>query len=297
MRANLSLFLTLTILTLPLSAAAHADTVSADALYTAAENEIGNDLDEAESLVVSALKQFPDEPKLHFLCGRIMGQQAQNSIFSALGYAKESLACFSQAVELEPSNVEYRIGLLRFYLGAPSIAGGDEALAWEQVAAIQQLDPIEGGKAELFYHQMGDNTDDYERTVAHLIKEYPLEAEFPFQHGLYLQSQEQYEQAHNAFLQAATLKVGSDAQLSALYQLGRTAVFSETNIAAGIHALQKYIDSVPQDSIDLPSQEWAHGRLAQLYALQGNTNLMKQHLIAAKRSDDKNLGKTLKDIE
>ncbi len=61
----------------------------------------------------------------HFTLGRAYGAIAQNgSIFTGMKYAGKVKSEFVRAVELEPDNVIYRTGLMRYYIQAPSIAGG-----------------------------------------------------------------------------------------------------------------------------------------------------------------------------
>ena len=102
-------------------------------------DDVADDADDAETLIEQALATSPDDAELQFWCGRVMGVQAQQAFLSALSYAKRSLACFQQAVALAPDKVDYRIGLMRFYLGAPSFAGVVPELAWFLVDAIKVI--------------------------------------------------------------------------------------------------------------------------------------------------------------
>ena len=81
------------------------------------------DLDDAESLIKSTIKTFPDNAEAHLACGEIMGRQAADAIFSALSYAKKSLNCLRRASQLSPEAPRYRRALITFYLVAPGIAG------------------------------------------------------------------------------------------------------------------------------------------------------------------------------
>jgi tetratricopeptide (TPR) repeat protein len=57
---------------------------------------------------------------------------------------------------------------------------------------------------------------------------------------------------------------------NSMYQIGRTAVFSGTNLEKGIEFLTQYSKHKPgQDSPALDSVYW---RLGMLYELQGNTD-------------------------
>ena len=104
------------------------------------------EFDDAEEYIEQALKFAANQAEIHFDAALIMAAQAQNSsIFSAPGYAKKSLNGFKMAVQLAPSNLQYRQGLMTFYLAAPGIVGGDEALALVEALAIEKIDPVAGG--------------------------------------------------------------------------------------------------------------------------------------------------------
>ena len=260
-------------------------------LLEQAQTLLGSDIDDAEEKIEEALELAPQRADVYFLCGQVMGIQASQSIFSALSYAGKSLDCFKQAALLEPQNTDYKFGLMMFYLGAPGIAGGDTKLAWQQVNDIAALDEQAGMRAKLNYYRQTDDDKAYTETMTSAQQRYPGHAEFYYQHGLALQQQEQYEQALAQFTQATNAPIDDEEahfKLSALYQIGRNAVFSKQSVQQGIEALLAYVEAVPADT-GLPSEQWAHFRLAQLYRLTSATDAVKQHLKLAASTDDKQL--------
>lgn len=263
----------------------------ADQLLAQAQLLISNDIDDAEELIEEALEVFPQRADVNYLCGQIMGIQASQSIFSALSYAGKSLDCFKQAASLEPANTEYQFGLMMFYLQAPGIAGGDTEKAWKLVNDISAIDAIAGVRAELQYYANTDDEEAYEEAISNALTTYPDHAEFYYRHGLDLQKDKKFSEALNAFKQATDADIDDPKahfKLSALYQIGRNAVLSELAIMEGIDALQRYLDrSVEVEN--LPSVQWAHYRLAQLYQLNGNNPPIQQHLKLAAKTDDKQL--------
>ena len=208
-----------------------------DKLLEQAQALLGSDIDDAEEKIEEALELAPKRADVHFLCGQVMGIQASQSIFSALSYAGKSLDCFKQAVQLEPQNTDYKFGLMMFYLGAPGIAGGDTELAWQQVNDIAALDEQAGMRAKLNYYRQTDDDKAYTETITSAQQRYPDHAEFYYQHGLALQQQEQYEQALAQFTQATNAPIDDEEahfKLSALYQIGRNAVFSKQSVQQGM---------------------------------------------------------------
>lgn len=269
-----------------------------DNLLEQAQTLLGSDIDDAEDKIEEALELAPKRADVHFLCGQVMGIQASQSIFSALSYAGKSLDCFKQAALLEPQNTDYKYGLMMFYLSAPGIAGGDTELAWQQVNDIAALDEQAGLRAKLNYYRLTDDNEAYTKTMASAQQRYPNHAEFYYQYGLALQQQEQYEQALAQFTQATNAIIDDEEahfKLSALYQIGRNAVFSKQSVQQGIEALLAYVEAVPADT-GLPSEHWAHFRLAQLYRLTSATDAVKQHLKLAASTDDKQLQDNIDDF-
>lgn len=144
------------------------------------------DIDKAEELSDQAIATFNDDPELYLLRASIMGTQAQNSIFSALGYAEKALNSYKKAAELAPDSVKYQNALMMFYLAAPSIAGGDKELGLKQVERIQALDKIEGQIALTRYYQMTDQSELFKTVIVDAMQQYPSEVSFPFNYGMYL---------------------------------------------------------------------------------------------------------------
>ena len=201
----------------------YASTTSVDAITAAMQH----DLDEAEKLLERALSQTRDDARLYFLCGRIMGQQAENSFISALSYARKSLACLKTSVTLAPANAEYRMGLIRFYLGAPGIAGGDIKRAKEQVDEIYKISERAGIKADVLYLTESEQSAELARLLQHAVTLFPDSSEFHYRLGLQLQQQKQYQDAHSSFKTAAANVTEHEQMfaLNAMYQIGRNAVF------------------------------------------------------------------------
>ena len=136
-----------------------------DLQATKAIELIDTNLDEAERIITSVLEKNPSHAMVNFYCGRIMGRQAGDAFFSALSYAKKSLRCLKKAVELEPNNIKFRKGLVNFYLGAPSIAGGDEGLALEQIKAIKRMDPRQALSTEFNFYRKIDELNTFENEL------------------------------------------------------------------------------------------------------------------------------------
>ncbi|MDF2179488.1 hypothetical protein P2G88_14635 [Aliiglaciecola sp. CAU 1673] len=251
------------------------------------------DLDKAEDLIEQAMKLAPEDPQIHFVRGQVMGRQASNSILSAFSYAKKSLQSFQRAVELSPDTVEYRQGLMGFYLQAPGIAGGDPKLAFEQVEVIKQLDAMAGVFAELDYLAATDNEQAYKDLMLKAQSDYAQRPEVHFKAGMALVQKEIFTDAMAQFKQAITKETVDEdairARLNALYQLGRSAVLSETGLQDGIAALDEYLAWEGKTFRGLPSKDWANFRRANLYQLLNQKQQAKDIYLALSKVADEDL--------
>ena len=85
--------------------------------------------------------------------------------------------------------------------------------------------------------------------------------------------------------------------MAALYQIGRSAVFSGDNIDRGIECLQTYLPLEPGE--DDPSLAWAHYRLGMLYEKQREFKAAEMEYDAALQldPDHKEAKKALKKVK
>jgi tetratricopeptide (TPR) repeat protein len=276
------------------------------------------DLDDAEETADEAVGAFPNSAELHFLRGVIMGNQAQSSIFSALSYAEKSLNSFVKASQLEPTEIKYRKSLMSFYLVAPSIAGGDEKLALEQLKAIQDADPFEGTSSQVMFFRMSGQAEKAEEALVQAISTYPDEISFVFQLASFYAQEEKYVQAMPLFQKAANMPSpefainettgesedifvrNASAKLNALYQIGRTAVLSEKNTAEGLAAMAKLQAAVEHSKLDneqLPNMEWAKARIAELHIQSGDKKAASELLAKIAFEGNKDLKKQVKKLK
>lgn len=97
----------------------------------------------AVELTEKAVKLAPGNARVHYWRGAsIFGNMNNVGMFGKLGAASDGKAAFEKAVELDPTYIAPRLGLIQFYTQAPGIAGGSMKKAREQAQAIIAL----GGK-------------------------------------------------------------------------------------------------------------------------------------------------------
>jgi len=280
-----------------------ADKKSLDSLvYLTRINAEQKNFDDAEDHIKAALKLAPNNAYVQNLSGKVYGAIAQRaSIFSALGYAKKCLKGFRKAVELSHDNIEYQQMLISYYIGAPSIAGGDEELAMQHAQAINKLDKRQGYIAigEVLLAQ--ENTKALAQHLTNTPANIQNDAEVLLGKGFIYQKQKDYPQALAYFQRAADNAINSDEETltikyQALYQLGKTSDISKQQLPQDIAALTQFIDKAPSGD-QLASKEWAQFRLANLIAEQGDKSKAKSlYQLIAKNTKDEDLKDKVEDL-
>jgi len=241
---------------------------------------VNNKLDFAEEHVLEARSfiekstdsQFDKEihAEVHFWFGSIMEILGENaSIFSMPGYAKKSLNGYLKAVELFPTKLKYREALINFYLGAPSIVGGDIDEAIKNAKITFDQEPNFGFKMLVNCYEKSGESELMFATYKLAIIKYPLDAELLLMRGTYWKNERNYDKAISDYQLSLKLPATSNHQISAqmmsLYWIGRISGFNGDNLARGIDAYQQVIEfSEKQEGIYLPNIENIKFRMAKL---------------------------------
>jgi len=221
-----------------------------------------------------ALDKNTQAETFHWL-GTIMEMQAEKaSIFSMSGYAKKSLKGYLKSVELLPEKLEYRQGLINFYLGAPSLLGGDIDEAIKHAKVTFDQNPNFGYKMLVNSYEKNGDTQLVLATYKLAIEKYPLDAELLFMRGTYWKTERNYDKAVADYQRSLTFSATDNdqksAQLMSLYWIGRISGFEGKHLKRGIDAYQQVIDfSENPGDTQTPNIEWTKFRMAQLMILNG----------------------------
>ncbi|MCO7224087.1 lipopolysaccharide assembly protein LapB [Pleionea sp. CnH1-48] len=251
------------------------------------------DLEVAAELFKKALELQPDNADYHYSYGMLSMRMAANaSIFSAASYATDAKNHLLKSIELEPSHTRAIQGLIQFYINVPVIAGGSNKKAVAMIAKLKEVDELEGLVSESRYYRDDDDEDNMLRVAKELAQQFPSSARAMAQAGFTYQQMQRYEDAFAAFTQAVDAErmeaTKSNDYYTALYQVGRTAVFSDSEHEKGIKSLSQYISApVPKG---LPDKDWAKFRLASLYYKSQKTDQAKAIITELKRKDIKDKG-------
>lgn len=282
------------------------------------------DLDDAEEAAERAIIKFDKDPDMFLMHASIMGSQAQNSIFSALGYADKALSSLNNAVTIAPNEPQYLAALMTFYIAAPSIAGGDMDKALALANKIATIDALEGAKAKARYHLSNDEAQQALIELNKAAEAYPENIALYSQIAGVHSSLEDYDQAITHYEKATLVGIlpltlgdgGLETDkhdedeankresdlfrvLNSHYQIGRTALISESHTDKGISHLNTYLDKYKNTDIDvsgLPTAGWARLRLAGLMVINEDHQLARETIGLVKLEDDSSMKKIHKKL-
>ncbi|TPV57888.1 hypothetical protein FJ444_12045 [Aestuariibacter sp. GS-14] len=277
---------------------------------------MNTDPDDAEDAAEEFITAHSKDYRAYHMHASVMGAQASNSIFSALGYASKAKQSLETAVELAPDNVEVYQALMQFHLMAPSIAGGDMKEAEKLTDKIASIDPQEGQFAKATYYLQDKQEDKASAIYTALIAQDDTKIRAGLELGTHYLLAERYSDAFNVLSVLLTAEVNTvddkasdkwDAYeentrhlLYGKYRLGLLAVKSGENTQTGIAALEQYISEYTATNIDtasLPGLNWAYLRLAELQLNINEIIKAKLTLASIKGEDDKRFASLLSDLK
>ncbi|MDB6114924.1 MAG: Tetratricopeptide repeat-containing protein [Lacunisphaera sp.] len=208
-----------------------------------------NDHEQAVPYLKKAVALVPNDARFHQRLGDAYGLAAQKAgMFSSIGFASKCKAEYEKAVELDPKNIDARLGLVSFYQQAPGFAGGSMEKAHAQAEEIKKLDASRGRAA-----------------IA----------------GLYAAEKKN----DLAFAEFEDALKDNPEDYSALYQFGRLAAITGERMDRGLEALRKCLTLTPPEGQH--GQAAAHWRIGLILEKKGDQAGARAAYEAALRSDPK----------
>ena len=195
----------------------------------------------AVSYFERAVKLAPENAELQFEYGAASCLYAGSlgMSFKALGAVRRGRDAMIKSVEMEPTNLTFRQGLLDFYAGAPSLVGGGMAKAYAQADAIAAIDPDRGSFARANLHLAEDEHQQAMTALNSILERNP----------------------DNYF---------------ALYQFGRCAAESGLQIDRGLAVLERCLELPAPDKGAPPAYVW--WRMGQIYSRQGKIETARESM-------------------
>lgn len=162
------------------------------------------------------------------------------------------------ALALDPENVEVRLDLVRFHMLTPSMLGGVVEAAHTHAAKIAARDAALGhfARGYIAYHEKKYGPARHELRDAMRLGNPATRALAAKWLGWLSQETQQWDEAFTVF------EVLRASDVSALYEIGRTATFCKCRVERGRETLQQYLKARRTD--DMPAHEEARKLLKKL---------------------------------
>jgi len=222
----------------------------------------------------------------HLRLGLALGQEAfsANPVRQAF-IARRVKQSFERAVELDPSLVEAREGLLFFYAFAPSVMGGSPEKAREQQRELLRRDPMRGHMATATLALRDKDTVSTERALRQAMAAAPDSAQPVV---TLAQRQQAWGRAAAAFATLDAFLARRPDDVAARIQYGRLAGATGQQLARGERLLREVL-TAPAWEVNQyrPSQASVHYRLGVVLAKAGKRSEARAAYEAALRLDPK----------
>lgn len=219
--------------------------------------------DKAKSLLDQALELDPDNHDVRLERATMNLQTIDDAgALGKLGIAKDARDTFIGVLEEDPDNVDAMVALIQYDWNAPWIAGGRDKRAERNLARLEQLSPGDALSLKVIRALSGEDLEGALALSDRLLDEAPTRSR-RLRHGILLQRADRPQDAL-AHFRAMTTDYPWDP--GSWYQLGRTTVLSEIELATGEEAFRKVLE-LPEWS-DTPHHAAALWRLGMNLELQ-----------------------------
>lgn len=122
--------------------------------------------DAAVPLAEACIKAHPEAGECHYMLGNLLGAQAvRGGMLKGMGLAGRVRESFQKAVELQPEVFNHRVGLMQFYLAAPSIVGGGADKGRELAKATEAKYPEQARCLQAMLAISDDKYDEAEKLL------------------------------------------------------------------------------------------------------------------------------------
>lgn len=209
--------------------------------------------------------------------GRAYGQMAVRSgLAKKFGMAKRSKAALERAVELDPSNLEARSGLIQFHLLAPGIVGGSMSKARDHAEELAKRSAFRGALARAW---IAEDRGDHDRAAREYRDAISRAPDSLIAYWGLAQLWQRAERFDSAFVLMDELIARRADAMPAYYYLGRASSLSGQRLDDGVRALHRYLSYEPREGD--PPRSSAHYRLGLVYERMGDPARAKREYEAS----------------
>lgn len=268
----------LSVLAVALAAGVPAAPTPESLLAAGRQAMIRGEGEKAAELFEQAIKLRPNDSNYHLWLANAYGSMAlqTKNPFKMASLGKKSKAALERAVQLDPNNLDARMGLLDFYDIAPGLMGGDDEKARQQAEEIRKRDGLAGHRAFARIYARDKKLDAAHKEYEDAIREDPTSAKPHMYYAIQLGGEKNYKGASEQLEAAARVE---STFMPTYFQIGRLAVLSMSNYGRGEESLKKYLAYTPAENEPSHIRAWFF--LGQLYEKLGKKAEAKQSYQAA----------------
>lgn len=210
-----------------------------------------------------SIKIHPTSSDYHVLLGNALIYRAREvNMLSMIVIAGKVKEAFEKAVELDPTNVDARWGLMQYLLAAPAIGGGSKEKAKEQAQEIMRYDKNRGHEALLLIYDNEGVPDLVEKQALEAIAFNEKNIKFRVYLSYAYRDKSEYDKAFD-FCEKMLVELPDKAPF--LYQIGRTSAVSGERLDRGIECLKMYLNSEVETTSITPGKNIAYWEMGRIY--------------------------------
>lgn len=214
----------------------------------------------------------------HLWLGNSLGSLADSTSKIKIPFlARRIRAEFEKTVELDPTSVEGREGLVEFYLQAPAVAGGSREKALEQIREITRLNPMRGHLKAAEMYAKDKKPAEAERALISAEQAAPDSALASYTLGAFYQNADRWTEAF-AVYDRMLRRFPAEALVH--FNIGRTSALSGQQLERGERELKQFIAAPPPD-LAKATLAGAHHRLGIIDEKQGRKDAARAEYQAA----------------
>lgn len=221
-----------------------------------------NNSSEAVDWLEKAVKRNAHSALYHLWLGNSLGDETQKAGKLRQPFlARRVKAEFERAIELDPTLIDAREGLVSFYSMAPGFMGGSMDKAREQANEIVKLNSVRG---HLQLATLADRQKDpaaAEREFKAAVAAAPDSVNSYYLLGAFYRRQKRYDDSWATYERLMKLKPD---EITVHLSWGGTAAESGQNLERGEREIKFYLVNAPKDA-PVGNISNAHWRLGQIY--------------------------------
>ncbi|USD30258.1 hypothetical protein J8Z24_19170 [Pseudoalteromonas sp. SCSIO 43201] len=251
-----------------------------------------DDYKAARQQIEEALNLYPTVPELYFAHSQVVAKIAeQASIFSVARHIKSLKQSLIKAVELAPEHSDYRSALIKFYINAPSMFGGDKQEAKRHIEKLEKTDAFSALLTRLWLYARLDEQAKFTYELEQGVQQYPLEPALYHTLGALYYELDKPQLALSYLRQATEIKAQTKTQQKykalSLVLIGTVSLQLEAHYDEGQKALEQYLNNMTP-SHDMPDKSQVKFKLATIAIQQNNGEIARQWLQAVIRETPSN---------